>query len=192
MIELIFVRHGQTDWNLDGRLQGVKDIPLNSTGISEAEDLAANLDMDINSIISSPLKRAYKTAEILNNKFDLHIQVDDRLKERDFGELVGVKACFVETMERSEENGVENLELFRKKIMSFLKSYECLAGGKYLIVTHGGVISTILNTLSEGELTWQNAPIGNCTMTSIQFKNTWTISYYSSSKVNNSHVEYVK
>lgn len=61
------VRHGQTDWNAEGRIQGKTDIELNETGIEQARQLKELIkDYNIDLIISSPLKRTRKTAEIIN------------------------------------------------------------------------------------------------------------------------------
>lgn len=181
MVELIFVRHGQTDWNLSGRLQGILDIPLNDSGINEAKELRENLKIDVKSIISSPLKRAYKTAEILNEKLNLPITADKRLQERNFGSLAGEKASFFKTMvngDYEEDLGVESIKTFGEKLLDFLKSCEILEHGKYLVATHGGVIITLLNILSHGELNWENTPIQNCTITSLKFEDKWIIDYY--------------
>lgn len=178
MIELIFVRHGQTDWNVAGKLQGILDIPLNDTGIKEAEVLKEGFNLDIDAIISSPLKRASRTAEILNEKLRLNITFDDRIMERDFGQLAGEKACFVKTMENQESHGVEPLNSFRDKILDFLDSCKKLDSGRYLIATHGGVIITLLNTLSKGKIDWENTPIENCTLTSIKLDKEWGIDFY--------------
>ena len=75
-----FVRHGQTDLNSPIRkMQGISDYDLNKNGINE--------DFDI--IISSPLKRAKHTAEIINEKKKLPLILDDRIKERNYGKLEG-------------------------------------------------------------------------------------------------------
>ncbi len=179
MVELIFVRHGQTDWNLEGRLQGIKDIPLNSKGITEAESLSGNIGSGYNKIISSPLKRAYKTAEILNTTLGLKINTEDRLMERSFGKLAGKKACFVKTMEDlSNDYGVESVEAFTKKLLGFLSDCTKLDKGRYLIVTHGGVIISLLSHFSSGELNWENTPIKNCTITGFSFNDEWSIDFY--------------
>lgn len=178
MIELIFVRHGQTDWNLEKRLQGIKDIPLNKTGISEAVNLRDNLSISIDSIISSDLKRAYKTAEILNETYKLPISTDERIRERDFGELAGEKAEFSHTVDR-DLYGVEVFEDFDKRLLSFLEDMTSLPAGRHMVVCHGGVISEILKVLSNGELHWKTHPISNCSLTSLTFDgNTWSIDYF--------------
>jgi broad specificity phosphatase PhoE len=85
-----FLRHGQTDWNLQGRLQGHTDIPLNATGLAQADaaaDMLAHRSIDV--IVSSPLVRALKTAAIISERIDRPIYIDSQLKERSFGAFEG-------------------------------------------------------------------------------------------------------
>ena len=66
------LRHGQTDWNIDFRLQGITDIPLNETGIGQARDAARAIDSnEWDLVVSSPLGRAIETAEIVSKENDL-------------------------------------------------------------------------------------------------------------------------
>lgn len=88
----ILLRHGQTAWNLEGRWQGRTDIPLDATGLAQAERAAETLvrDASIVSLTYSPLKRAAQTAAVLKGAFDLRGQplrrrVDERLVEIDAG-----------------------------------------------------------------------------------------------------------
>jgi len=72
-----FLRHGQTDWNLQGRLQGHTDIPLNATGLDQAHAAADMLaDQGIDIIVSSPLVRALKTAAIISERIDRPIYIE--------------------------------------------------------------------------------------------------------------------
>lgn len=80
MTELILVRHGQTDWTKDNRIQGTLDIPLNKEGEREPVEMAKNLNMDIDVIYTSQLSRAHKTADILVDVKKLKIK-PKRLKE---------------------------------------------------------------------------------------------------------------
>lgn len=85
-----FLRHGQTDWNLQGRLQGHTDVPLNATGLDQAHaaaDMFADKSIDI--IVSSPLIRALKTAAIVSERIDRPIYIESQLKERSFGNFEG-------------------------------------------------------------------------------------------------------
>lgn len=87
------VRHGQTDWNRAGKIQGTTDIPLNETGRQQAEQLAAVLKersgypagTRIDAVYTSPLARAFQTAEILSKEGKLPLRRLMGLRERDFG-----------------------------------------------------------------------------------------------------------
>ena len=79
---IYYTRHGQTDWNLDYKIQGRKDISLNETGRKEAEELRIKIqDIPLDIIYSSPLKRAYETAEIARGDRDIPLLTDNRLAE---------------------------------------------------------------------------------------------------------------
>lgn len=85
-----YIRHGQTDWNVERRFQGSMDIPLNETGIAQAhsaKDLMRSLP--ITHIYSSPLQRARVTADIVNEGLNLPITGMDTLQEVNFGVLEG-------------------------------------------------------------------------------------------------------
>ena len=87
-MNLLFVRHGQTDLNAAGRIQGRNDAPLNDTGIAQARWLVEALrSEEFSLVITSPLQRARTTAEIIAQAFSVPLQLDDRLLERDFGTL---------------------------------------------------------------------------------------------------------
>lgn len=94
MTEFVLVRHGETDWNTEGRLQGSMDIPLNDTGISQARAVASVLateQWDV--VISSPLLRAYDTAVQIVDPLgiaEVDIIIDPRLRERHYGVAEGL------------------------------------------------------------------------------------------------------
>lgn len=84
---IYIVRHGQTNWNKEGRYAGRKNIPLNEEGILQAKQLKEklkNIKFDI--VITSPLKRAIQTAQEITNQ---KIIIDERIIERSNGELEG-------------------------------------------------------------------------------------------------------
>ncbi|MBI4137500.1 histidine phosphatase family protein [Candidatus Roizmanbacteria bacterium] len=88
--QIYLVRHGQTDWNRDKKIQGWSDIPLNQSGIDEAEQLALSMrTLSIHAVYSSPLLRAYRTAEIISRHHGLPITPLDSLKEAGFGRFEG-------------------------------------------------------------------------------------------------------
>ena len=77
-----FLRHGETDWNKQQKIMGQSDIPLNETGVLQAKTVAEKIQaLSIDVIVASPLKRAYKTAEIIGNKIDKPIFLEQDLRE---------------------------------------------------------------------------------------------------------------
>jgi broad specificity phosphatase PhoE len=86
-----FIRHGQTDWNAEGRLQGSKDTPLNERGRQQAAAAIALLaDLPIDVIISSDLSRTMETTTIINQSINKPVYADSRLRERHFGIIGGM------------------------------------------------------------------------------------------------------
>lgn len=139
---IYIVRHGQTNWNLEGRYAGRKDVELNEKGISQAEkihDELKNIKFDL--VFSSPLKRAYKTAQIITKN---SIIKDNRLIERCNGELEGKLKeecpCNIDFNDPNTGLGIESIIDFRKRIFNFFdeitKKYK---NKNVLVVTHAGV-----------------------------------------------------
>ena len=122
---LYFVRHGQTDWNVRGKLQGKSDIALNETGRLQAVETREKLkQVAMDAIYCSPLMRARETAEIINVLWELPIQCDDRLMERSFGDMEGALR---------KDVPFDDLWAFLKEILPYAQDKEIL------IVAHGGV-----------------------------------------------------
>lgn len=85
-----FLRHGETDWNVQRRMQGHTDIPLNATGRRQATEVVTILkNHPIDRIITSNLARAHETAQIINRVLKKPIDIDEDLKERHYGVLEG-------------------------------------------------------------------------------------------------------
>lgn len=101
-MQIILVRHGQTDWNLQGRCQGSTDLELNPSGIEQAENVALGLRQEkIHAIYSSHLKRAVQTAARIRQYHRVEVVADEDLRELDHGHLEGL--TFVEVRERYPE-----------------------------------------------------------------------------------------
>jgi len=151
---LLLVRHGETDWNRDGRWQGLSDTRLNDRGREQARELAAQLD-GVDVLYSSDLARARETAEIVAERLGLEVQVDERLRERGFGEWEGLNADEIEQRfadahrlwKAGEGPGAENAEpfdAFAARIHGFVDEVlEEHQGKSVLVVSHGGSIRVI-------------------------------------------------
>ena len=151
---IYFIRHGETNYNKEHRYQGHLDIPLNEIGISQAEkarDELAGLVFD--EIYSSPLSRAKKTAEIINEKQGAEIFFDDRLKEIYGGTSQG--QCLDKWTEDEVKDlhnnpkkfGAESSEEFSLRVEEFFKEIE-ESDKNILIVAHGGVYRAIYRYLN--------------------------------------------
>ena len=104
------VRHGQTEWNLEGRYQGQADVPLNAAGMLQAQMLAAELaSQPFDAIFSSDLQRACVTAEIIGRSLNLPVHTDVRLREINQGQWEGkiyrdLLNCYSDEMLARREN----------------------------------------------------------------------------------------
>lgn len=140
-----FVRHGQTDSNVNGIIQGQLDSPLNDEGIKQAvitADKLKNTKIDI--IYSSPLSRAYRTSQEINKYHNVKIIQDDRLKEQNAGIATGRK--YSESTQEEIEDFMKNphkyqaedfQDLYNRNV-EFFKAIE-KSKLNILIVSHSGV-----------------------------------------------------
>jgi probable phosphoglycerate mutase len=87
---LVLIRHGETDWNVEGRYQGQADPPLNARGLAQAHELAAKLrDVGLDVLYTSPLRRALQTARVVADALGLRLHVEPRLMEIHQGDWQG-------------------------------------------------------------------------------------------------------
>jgi len=90
-VQIVLVRHGATDWNLQGRCQGSTDRDLSDVGIRQADQIAELLsEQEINAIYSSSLRRAQQTAERISQPHKLPVLIEEDVRELDHGELEGL------------------------------------------------------------------------------------------------------
>lgn len=153
---IYLVRHGETDWNRQNRLQGIEDIELNENGIKQSLECARALaHIPIDRILSSPLKRAKVTADIIcEHTGAASVFVEEGLTERDFGKLSGLSLEDREAMlARNEDTGAEPMGILTDRLMKVLGSYiKARAFETILVVSHGASINAILAHLSKGEI----------------------------------------
>jgi broad specificity phosphatase PhoE len=162
-MRLYFSRHGMTEWNDDGKMQGRTDVPLNEAGILQARLLAQKLaHIPLKAIYSSPLSRAMRTAEIIARPHNLEVIAVPALQEADFGKWEGltieeIKSGWGDELERWYEGkslppeGEGILEMQRRVVEFIEELKEKHKGEEILLVAHGGPIRAfvchILGTL---------------------------------------------
>ena len=144
--DFYFLRHGQTEWNRLGICQGQSDIPLNETGIAQAEmarDALAGIGFT--GIVSSDLARARRTAEIVNEAHGVPLRTMKGLREIRFGGLEGQPKPdprYDVLLEQAVRQGGESFARFADRVMEGLE--DALSGGGLpLIVAHGGVFHAL-------------------------------------------------
>lgn len=160
MTTIYLTRHGQTEWNLEKRLQGWKNSPLTPLGIKQAVSLGKRLEnVDLDVIYTSPIERAYKTSEIIRGDRDIEIITQDGLKELNFG---GWEGCTIEEVNKNVQQSAQLYNLFNnpsKYIPFDGETYEEIMNRinktmdeiieknkdkKVLIVTHGISLKILL------------------------------------------------
>lgn len=181
-MRLYLLRHGQTEWNIEGKIQGKTDIPLNETGLRQARCLAEGMrEREISAVYSSPLLRAAQTAEILAEEKGLSVSVLPELREVDFGLWEGrswteVDAEFHEDFRRWEENpaeymptGGESRESCRERCRAAME--QILAGTvtDAAIVAHGGILAHVADYLLRNQKEKEEIIVKNASISIIEY-----------------------
>jgi valyl-tRNA synthetase len=159
LINISVLRHGETEYNKLGKFHGITDIELNDIGRKQAQEAKDKINNDYDVIISSPLKRARQTAEIVNEKLGLEIIENDLLKERDFGNLEGLtwEEFSEQYPQEASKNNIdfqpelekgERIEDVEKRLREFITWLKTSGYKKPLLVTHAGVIRVIERKLN--------------------------------------------
>lgn len=151
MTKIYLVRHGETDWNIKGIIQGQTNIPLNKTGEIQARECGEYFkNKPIDAIISSPLMRAKKTTQLINQTLNLRIIYEDRLKERYFGIAEGKSKVelikkFPQQIYPSQE---PRLALNKRAMIALNDIVRAYPNQNVLVIAHGAVINSILASVS--------------------------------------------
>ena len=141
MTTLLLVRHGETDWNASGRLQGHTDRPLNDYGRRQAAALAEQLaDDGVGALYASDLTRAKETAEIVGARLGLAVVLDPGLRERNWGSWEGLTPAERGTVAFEGEKPEEHRE---RTMQAVLRIAERHPGERVVVVTHGGSMRRI-------------------------------------------------
>jgi broad specificity phosphatase PhoE len=167
------LRHGQTDWNVDMRLQGVSDIPLNDYGREQANTAAEVLSSSTwEMIVSSPLSRALETANIVASKLGFeNVDVLPELIERSFGVAEGLsyddwKTRYQDGQNVDQAETIAQLDVRANALLKLLAlKFE---GQQVLTVSHGALIRRLIHIISNGEFPREGERFGNASLTTIE------------------------
>ena len=151
-MKLYLLRHGETDYNKKGIIQGDLEIPLNEDGRHQALEAKEKTDkLEIDLIICSPIKRTVETANIVNEGRNIPLIFDDRLKERKLGGLVGKNyldyrdKLYLDSEKNYNDYGVEPVTEILKRTNEFLKEIkEKYLDKNILVVSHEAPIKSIV------------------------------------------------
>lgn len=171
MTRICLVRHGLTEYNHLRKLQGSSDIPLNAEGEYQAECAAEKLkDEPFDTIVSSPLGRAYRTAEIINQHHHLPIHTMEELKEQHFGTLEGSHIDhIIEKYPNGELPGAETFSALSARAEKAIKHIHEQFEGQYVLLTaHSRTIKSILALFSD-EIDMLRTKLDNCSLSHIEF-----------------------
>lgn len=189
-MEIYIVRHGETVWNKEKRLQGTTDIELSEAGRELAIISGKNLqDTKIDRIFSSPLKRAYETASLIKGSRNMEIETDDRIRELNFGSFEGQR---YDDLSRDKSTTFEhfftNPELFVadskgeslvdliKRAGAFMKDkIEPLENTceRVMIVAHGALNKAIMSYIKGHDVSffWSGGLQKNCNVIIVDYSN---------------------
>ncbi|MCH5260471.1 MAG: histidine phosphatase family protein [Lachnospiraceae bacterium] len=149
-------RHGQTEWNAENKVCGITDIALTEKGIAQADELADQVKgKNIEIIISSPMKRAVTTSQIVSEKCHIPMMIDNRLVEQNYGVYEGVDRNNEDFLANKRNfayrypNG-ESMIQVAVRVYTFLDEIKKQYSGKnVLIVSHGGVCRILKTYFSD-------------------------------------------
>ncbi len=182
---LYIIRHGETDWNLQGKVQGKQDSQLTKLGLKQAELLANRLmGENIEVIYSSGLQRAISTASIIADKLNLPYFCNDALNEINFGlwegltneEILKEYPAELRTWRNSPHKstipGGEKLALAQKRAVDFVRTLVSDSTGKnILLVSHATIIKLLLMHILEMELyNYYRLKQDNCNLNVVAFR----------------------
>lgn len=155
---LYIIRHGQTDWNLAGKIQGQTDIPLNATGIEQAQKVAQFLkkkNISLAALHSSDLQRAHQTAREIALQFALDVILTADLREGHFGKIEGLTKQERDDLygpmtdeEWPEKVGAEPRDKVIARVVNYLHRIVQTHNSQHIaIVTHGWLLHSLITHL---------------------------------------------
>ncbi|CQR56861.1 histidine phosphatase family protein [Paenibacillus riograndensis] len=170
------IRHGLTDWNAEGRIQGQSDIPLNDEGRRQAEMLGDRLLQETyrwDYCITSSLSRAAETGKIIAAKLGIPLlEPDERIRERAYGQVEGMTAAQREEKWGKDWNllplGQESDEQLQARALAFMEEIAALYPDKnILVISHGGFLAQLYIALYKDKYSER---LGNLSLTILEKK----------------------
>lgn len=163
---IIAIRHGETAWNVDARIQGHLDVPLNARGLWQAEQLGRALaDEPLAAIYSSDLSRAHQTASHVARHTGAQLRVEPALRERSFGSFEGktfaeIEAALPEAAQRWRQrdphfvpDGGESLTQLQTRVVGIASGLAARHPGQLIaLVSHGGVMDVLYRAATRLDL----------------------------------------
>lgn len=179
-LTLHLVRHGETEWNAERRIQGqLSEVPLSARGREQAIELADALaDCQAGALISSDLGRAMETARAISARVGLPVMPEPALRERHFGVVQGKLYAEVQEIvhewwlhaDRRIEGGETNREMYNRVARFFERLHATSVEREVIVVSHGGVMNVALAFLSGtgiDEMQWQR--LDNCALHTVEY-----------------------
>ncbi len=176
---LYLARHGETDWNREGRWQGQSDVGLNEDGVKQALEASSFfLNIKLDAVYSSDLRRAVETTSILTGKHKNEMLLDSRLRERSFGPLEGKTTAEIQVIlgreisiqqivsEEIPLSGIETVQSLFARAEDFLGDLTGKEKLNKLVVSHGVFIGILLQ-LTTG-IDFRTRKVGNCEIITIK------------------------
>lgn len=173
------LRHGQTDWNIDLRLQGTTDIAMNEVGINQIQTAALHLDQGWDVVLSSPLGRARQSAEIVAKQLGIEaVEIEPLLLERAFG--IGEGLTYAEWGEKfarlDDIPGAETKASVEQRARELLDLVsQRYAGVRVLAVSHGALIRFVLGAVTDGTIPPAGERLQNASLHILHHRETWEL-----------------
>lgn len=181
-MRIYLIRHGQTDWNAQGKIQGSTDIELNETGRWQAACLARGMERrPVGQIFSSRLKRALETAQIIGDSQGVKVETVEGLREVDFGEWEGLTWKEIEQKYPNEyklwwENpagiappGGETREELHRRSADVVEWILAHARRDLAVVLHGGIMAYVVEYLMRNSRKDKAIIVENASITTLEY-----------------------
>ena len=150
-MRIYLIRHGETAWNRENRIQGREDVPLSPEGRAQVEQCARAFEgISLKAVASSPLSRAVDTAKAIGSAAGVQVIIKQGLIERDFGDISG-KVVDIFNPEKYTTN-LEPLDQVARRMLDALKELAKELKGNFAAVSHGGSINALLKELTGGRI----------------------------------------